>query len=289
MTLPVAEPRGPDAPQTQLADAFVVRQPAFEGSLSELAYALREGTVAPSELDLYQLVRTFLTYFEGWAETDLNLASEALPGVAHIIELKLRLLLPRPPRVDDDEDGDEDLEEALAAVALLDELEQAIEFLRRRRQQRRVTLPARTPKPSFPRPERPLDVGVGALSEKIAGRLRSASYFEMAIERLTLASAISRLMAKLKRVGRGLLFRVFGARDWATQTVVFTGMLELVREGKIRAEQDAPYGEIRIAFADPGDGAGRDGSEGSAAASASQGRQAEPGESDVDRGEALEA
>ncbi len=263
MTVTATTPaRADDAAPTELPDAFVVRQPAFEGSLTELAYALREGTVATGDLDLYQLVRTFLVYFEGWAETDLNLASEALPGVAQIIELKLRLLLPRPPRVDDDEDGEEELEEALAAVALLDELEQAIEFLRRRRQQRRVTLPARTPRPDFPRPERPLDVGIGALSE-IAGRLRSASYFEMAIDRLTLAGAISRLLAKLKQAGRGLLFRLFGARDWATQTVVFTGMLELVREGKITAEQDEPYGDIRIALAGdasrdaaPSDGAG---------------------------------
>jgi segregation and condensation protein A len=133
--------------------AFLVRQAGFEGTLGELAHALRRGTVAPSSIDLLTLVHSYLEHFESLAASNLELASVALPNVAQVIELKLRLLLPRPPRVAEEEE-EEELEEALDAVAMLEELEDAIDFLRQRRDQRRIVLPARTPRPEYPRPSR---------------------------------------------------------------------------------------------------------------------------------------
>ncbi|MEJ2483405.1 MAG: segregation/condensation protein A, partial [Gemmatimonadota bacterium] len=114
-------------------DHFTVEQEHFQGTLGELAHALRSGALAPRRLDLYRLVRDYLTYFDAVAESDLELASEALPRVAQVIELKVRLLLPRPPREEGDDEA-ETLEEALSAVALLEELEEAVQFLRLRRE-----------------------------------------------------------------------------------------------------------------------------------------------------------
>lgn len=235
---------------------FRVAQPAFEGGLGELAYALREGRVAPGEIDLLALVGDFLAFFERWAERDLDVASEALPKVALVIDLKVRLLLPRPPRVAEDDD-DPEVEQALEAVALLEELEQAIGFLRQRRDQRRFVLPARTPRPDYPRAEPPIRVGVGRLSE-LASRLRASGYFELAVERLTLASAMKRLLQRVRLLGRGALFRVYGCSDWATRTVVFAGMLELVKENRLRAEQEEAFGEITVEPVADGREAGRE-------------------------------
>ena len=226
------------------AEGFVVAQPAFTGTLGELAHALRSGTLTPAELDLYRLVKCYLSYFEPLAERNLDLATEALPKVAQVIELKVRLLLPRPPRTDQ-EDEEELLEETLEAVALLDELEDAIRYLRHRREERRVVMPAHAPRPEFPRPERPITATAGQLAT-LAARMRPSSYFELAVDRLTLASAMKGLMDRLERVGRGILFELFGARDWATRTVVFTGMLELVKQGDVRATQEEPYGPIGL-------------------------------------------
>ena len=139
---------------SEVASGFVVRQPAYHGDLSGLTRALRSGALAPRELSLLALVRDALGWFEREAERDLDLASAALPQLAQVVELKLRLLLPRPPRGgEDDEDEELDAEDALAAVALLEELEDAIAFLRRRRFERSVVVPARTPMraPASPR------------------------------------------------------------------------------------------------------------------------------------------
>lgn len=210
----------------------------------ELAQALRGGDLAPQRLDLYRLVRDFLSHFEALAESDLELASEALPRVAQIIELKVRLLLPRPPR-DDDADDEAALDEALATVAMLGELEEAVRFLRWRREERRLVLPARAPRPDYPRPERPVRARASDLA-RLAGRYRVGSYFELALERLTLAGAMRRLAGALRSARRGWLDDLAEARDWPSRTVSFAALMELLRQGRARAEQAGAFTPILV-------------------------------------------
>ena len=223
---------------------FTVSQPAFNGTLGELAYALRVSNVRPQDLDVLDLVQSYLTYFNEVAEDDINLASEALPMVARIVELKVRFLLPRPPK-EDAEEEEELLEQALEAVTLLEELESAITFLRSRRLERRIMLPAKTPRPQYPRAERPLKISLGGLAE-LASRYSVSNYFEMAVERLTMAGAMKGLMKRLKSLRRGRLSELLEHQTWPVAAITFAGMLELFKEGKVRAEQAEVYGPIEL-------------------------------------------
>jgi segregation and condensation protein A len=228
------------------AATFRVEQPGYQGDLAGLARALRNGSLAPRDLDLLSLVEDALRWFDAEADRDLDVASAALPQLAQVVELKLRLLLPRPPRQDDlfDEEEDE-AERALEAVALLEELTSAIDFLRARRFERAVVVPARTERPDLPRARRPLATTVDRLAA-LAAAVRPGAYFEMAFERLTLEDATRRLRRALGRVARGRLRTLVPTRSWAERTVVFAALLELVREGRVRAAQATPYEEIEI-------------------------------------------
>lgn len=235
----VGEPAG-------AAASFEVVQPAYQGDLAGLSHALRVGRVAPRELDLLGLVRDVLVWFEREAAADLETASVALPQVARVVELKLRLLLPRPPRDPDDEEVEEyEADGTLQAIALLEELESAIAFLRRRRFERALVVPTRMAKPELPRPHRPLAATAGKLAA-LASQLRPGGYFELARDRLTLDGAMRTLRRALGALGRGRMDDLHPSRDWAERTVVFAGMLELVREGEARARQDEPYGAIEL-------------------------------------------
>ena len=226
---------------------FLVDQAAYQGDLAGLARALRNGSLAPRELDLVALVEDALRWFEAEADRDLDLASAALPQLAQVVELKLRLLLPRPPRQDElFDDEEDDARQALEAVALLEELTSAIDFLRTRRFERAVIVPARTERPELPRARRPLAATVDRLAA-LAAAVRPGTYFELAFERLTLEDATRTLRAALGRVTRGGLRSLVPTRSWAERTVVFAALLELVREGRVRAAQAAPYEEIEVA------------------------------------------
>ncbi len=235
-------------PPSEAAASFQVVQPAFTGSLSELLHALRSQQLGPNDLDLLALVRDYLRYFERLAGESLDLASEALPQLACVIELKARLLLPKPPR-DPEEVDEAEIEQALEAVTLLEALEGAIAFLRRRRDERRFLLAVSAPRPPYPRPERPLKIPLERLSS-LAARYRVSQYFELARERLSMAQAMDRLWRRLKRVGRGSLAELAPLGTWEGLVVTFAGMLELVKEGKVRARQDAPYAPIELELAE---------------------------------------
>ncbi len=246
MTHAPAHGPAPAVPPAE-ATGFQVEQPGYRGDLSGLAYGLRSGAVAPSDLDLPALVDAALAWFERRAATDLNDASTALPLVAQVVEVKLRLLLPQAPDAaeEDEDDPDDASSDALQAVALLEELEQAIDFLRRRRQERASVLPARAERPQLPRPSRPLRANVATLA-KLASHLKGGAYFEMSRDRLTLEDAGRRLRGALARWARGALRTLVPTRSWAERTVVFAAFLETVREGRAQARQERAFDEIEV-------------------------------------------
>ncbi len=217
--------------------------PAFEGTLGELAQALRTHKLAPAQVDLLFVVREVLARFDAYAARDLDLATEALPAAATVIELKTRLLLPRPARPTDDVDVDQARADALAAVAALEALEAAIVELRERRERRRHLLPARASAPSYPRSPRPLGVPLARLVE-LAARLRPGPYFDLVRDRLTVTSAIARILALLRPGDRRPFDELMDDRDWSTRTVFFAGALELVRDGRCVLHQRDAFGPL---------------------------------------------
>jgi len=234
-------------------EQFLVEQENFQGTLGELAYALRTHELAPKRIDLYQLVRSYLHYFERYAADDLELATEALPRLAHVIELKTRLLLPRPPQAAAD-DEEEAVAATLEAVALLEELEDAILFLRRRREERRFVVPASASAPEYPRRERPSRVTPAELA-RLAGKYRVGGYFEFAIEHLTLAGMARFVLRALRSVKSAKLWELLGAGDWSTRAVGLAAVLELVRERRVSAHQEEPFGPITVAMIGSGSAA----------------------------------
>ena len=228
-----------------VAEGYQVRQAHFQGSLSELASLLRRGRLVPAQVDLVGLVQDFLAYFERHAERDLDLASEALPALAQVIEVKLRLLLPRPPRVPDEDLADEARIEAVEAIETLARLEHAIAFLRERRERRRHLVAACPPQLRYPRRVPPVQVALGQLAV-LAARYRGGAYFELQRERLSVPEAMRRILERLATLGRADLRSLATPADWAVRTVFFAGLLELLRERRVKAEQAAPYGPIVV-------------------------------------------
>ncbi len=226
---------------------FLVEQETYSGTLSGLAYALRTGAVPPSSLNLLALVRSALVWFEREADRSLDDAAMALPQVAQVVELKIRLMLPRQPRVaeEDEEDEQSTLLDAVEVVAALEELENAIDFLRQRRMERAVVLPVATPKPDLPRVLRPINATAQGLA-MLASTLRPGGYFELGFERMTLQAAIKSVRKALRQIRNGALRAIVPTRSWAERTVVFAAFLELVREGTVVGAQDEAYGEIII-------------------------------------------
>ena len=180
--------------------AFCVHLPVFEGSLAELASALRAGQVMPSEVPLLRLTREVLAWVQ--AVTGENAAvfadhhPDLLPTLANVIALKARLLLPQPEPEDVPDDFvDELLEEVVEGVEALAELDSLVAFLAARREERAGLIPARPVPVELPRRERKRNPqgSLAKLVKAAQSAVRQVDVPLLARERLTLADALARV------------------------------------------------------------------------------------------------
>jgi segregation and condensation protein A len=247
----VLEPSNPTAPP--LETVFVARFEGFEGSLLDLAAQLRSGGILPVAVPLLQLTREVLERYARLKKElppgdAIELSSEALPHLSSVIELKARLLLPKPPRAKIEEDSesiDATLEEVLSGVQALAQLEGAIGFLKEKRLSRTLLLLPAVPEIKLPRKHKPLSSSLGALVQAAHRRVREVNLFDLSFDRLTMPQALERLKQFAKNLRR-FFFKDVPARDWGERTVLFSTLLETVREGQFEAQQLEPYGDIEI-------------------------------------------
>ena len=78
-------------------DALEVFLESFEGPLDLLLYLIRKQNINVLDIPMAELTKQYLGYVEMMRRTQLELAAEYLLMAAVLIEIKSRLLLPKPP------------------------------------------------------------------------------------------------------------------------------------------------------------------------------------------------
>src|ERR1700752_3756752 len=108
---PIARIHG--EPVTELPDdlsippeALSVILEAFEGPLDLLLYLIRKHSLDILDIPMADLTRQYMEYVEMMRTSQLELAAEYLLMAALMIEIKSRMLLPRPQKDDDAEPED---------------------------------------------------------------------------------------------------------------------------------------------------------------------------------------
>ena len=115
-------------------DALEVILDSFEGPMDLLLYLIRKANINILDIPMAPLTAQYLVYVEAMRKSNLELAAEYLLMAAMLIEIKSRLLLPRPPRAETGEPEDPraelvrrllEYEQMKAAAAKLDAMPQA--------------------------------------------------------------------------------------------------------------------------------------------------------------------
>jgi segregation and condensation protein A len=111
LALPLARVRG--EPMTEMpADLYIppealsVFLDTFEGPLDLLLYLIRKHSLDILDIPMAELTRQYMAYVEMMRTTQLELAAEYLLMAALMIEIKSRMLLPRPKREQEGEPED---------------------------------------------------------------------------------------------------------------------------------------------------------------------------------------
>jgi segregation and condensation protein A len=231
-------------------DALEVVLEAFEGPLDLLLYLIRKENLDILDIPMAPLTRQYLEYVEEMRKTNLELAAEYLVMAAMLMEIKSRLLLPRPPAAQPlEEDPRAELvrrlleyERMKKAAQGLDELPQvgrdviAISVWIEKQVSQRLP-----------------DVNARDLAEAwrtLLHRARLSAHHRVSREELSVRAHMSSILRSLKerRVAEfGELFEP--RRGVAVLVVTFLALLELARETLVEITQSAGFGPIYVKLA----------------------------------------
>jgi segregation and condensation protein A len=87
-------------------DALAIMLDAFEGPLDLLLYMIRRANINILDIPMAPLTRQYLDYVEAMRSSNLELAADYLVMAAVLIEIKSRMLLPRPKQGEGEEAED---------------------------------------------------------------------------------------------------------------------------------------------------------------------------------------
>ncbi|MFZ5465726.1 MAG: segregation and condensation protein A [Pseudomonadota bacterium] len=221
-------------------DALAVILESFEGPLDLLLYLIRKQNIDILDIPIAEVTRQYMGYIELMQGMQLELAADYLVMAAWLAEIKSRMLLPRPPQAE----GEDDEDPRLALVRRLQEYEllrQAAERLDALPRVERDVFPVSVQMPVIERRPEPPQVGLDELLEALRAALQRAALVEHHHIQREAISVRERMSLILLRVAEGtvLLLDLLAPEEGRRGVVVsFLAMLELLKGGQIEIERD---------------------------------------------------
>jgi len=231
-------------------DALEVMLEAFQGPLDLLLYLIRRQNLDILDIPMAPLTRQYVEYVETMRSKNLELAAEYLVMAAILMEIKSRMLLPRPAAV---EPGEQDPRAELVRRLLeYETMKQAALKLDQLPQQGREVIAISVWIETAATGRLP-EVCPQDLAEAWRGlfyRARLSAHHRVTREELSVRehmSAILRRLGERRVVEFGELFDP--ARGIAVLVVTFLALLELAREALLDITQSESYAPIYVRLA----------------------------------------
>lgn len=226
----------------------------FEGPLDLLLHLVRREELNICDIPIARITDQYLHYLQQMRELDLEIASEFIVMAATLLEIKARMLLPRPPRPAEGTDEEESDPRRLL-------IEQLLEYKRYKEAAEQLAALAQEAGLRSPRPvdtvnddclrDRglPADLDLDALVAAMRMLLSEAEEAppEIARELYSLRQKMDLILERLSKAPRLRFRELFGRRFSRLELVVtFLALLELVRGRQVSVRQPERLGEIYI-------------------------------------------
>jgi len=224
----------------------------FEGPLDLLLYLIRQEQVNIYDIPIARITDEYLRYLNLMQELDLTVAGDFLVMAAQLIEVKSRMLLPRDPLAEAEEELD----------PRADLVNRLLEHEKFKAASQMLWSRATVEQAVFTRAEIETDtnnpeVAVGLFDllrvfQEILARHKEEVMMEIEREEVTMAEMIERLRNMVRSAGELNLVTFFeSAGSRRGLVVAFLSVLELVRMSEISLVQRETFGEIIARAASP--------------------------------------
>ena len=229
-------------------DAMEVILDAFEGPLDLLLYLIRKHNLDILDIPMADLTKQYIGYVDLLRTSQLELAAEYLVMAAMLTEIKSRMLLPRPPKLEENSDEDPraelvrrllEYEQMKYAAHKLDELPHV---------GREITLVQvfleRVAEERLPHVQ---VSDLQAAWEAVVARAKNTRHHRISRQELSVREHMTRVLRTLDN-GQFVEFsELFNLEAGVPELVVtFLAILELAKERLIEITQQAVYAPIYV-------------------------------------------
>ena len=230
-------------------DALKVVLGSFQGPLDLLLYLIRKQNIDVLDIPMVKITEQYLHYIAQMEAYQFDLAAEYLLMAAMLVEIKSRLLLPRPEEIEEGEaDPRAELVRRLLAYEQMKLAAQGLDALPRAGR-------------DFAWAYLPLEIAVEAkLPEvyitdltqawlSILSRAKHTRSHEVIKETISVRAQMTAILRRLNGHGICRFHDLFNPEQGAAYVVVnFIALLELAKEGLVGIVQEDGFGEIRISL-----------------------------------------
>lgn len=232
-------------------DALEVILDAFEGPLDLLLWLIRRNNIDVLDIPMADLTKQYIDYIEAMRRTRLDMAAEYLVMAAMLIEIKSRMLLPRPEKQEEGE-----------------ELDPRAELVRRLLEYEQMKKAAHNlnAAPLIGRDFMPVHSWVEKLAVRrlpavnpddllnawrdILKRASRQKHHRIGRQELSVREHMSRILKQLQETNFALFTDLFKPEAGRPEMVVtFLALLELTRERLIDLVQNEPFAPIHARLA----------------------------------------
>jgi segregation and condensation protein A len=229
-------------------DALEVILDAFEGPLDLLLYLIRRQNLDILDIPVAEITRQYIDYVELMQDLKLELAAEYLVMAAILAEIKSRLLLPRPPSEEsEEEDPRAELVRRLQEYERYRQAAQDLDALPRLERDSQVVHAHVGDRSSV---KVPPSVDLREMLLALRDVIKRAELFSHHNIRREALSVRQRMGEHLERLSHGRFvpfIELFRAEEGRLGVVVsFLAMLELAKEMLIEIVQEAPLKPIFV-------------------------------------------
>ncbi len=228
-------------------DALEVFLETFEGPLDLLLYLIRKHNLDILDIPMLELTRQYMMYVEKMKAIKLELAADYLLMSAMLIEIKSRMLLPKPVEIAEEDDPRAELVRRLMEYEAIKLAAQRIDAM----PQVGVDISVAAAYYQHIVDTKPPEVSVEDLVEawrNVLKRAKLNSHHKIGREELSVREHMSQILRRLKADGMTEFSQLFDiVSDGVAKLVVnFLAILELAKEGLIRMTQQVAFSPIYI-------------------------------------------
>ncbi len=233
---------------------YLVNLDVFRGPLDLLLYLVKRDEVDIRDIPIARVARQFQDYLDLLAMIDVERAGDFLVMAATLMEIKSKLLLPRPdetPAADDDPRSE--LVRQLLQYKQFKEATAALDSRAEEQAQRLSRAPLPGPAAAQTATLQPVELWdlVSAFGRLMRETLANQPV-SVVIDQTPLHVHMENVLRRLRADGRARLSALFTPPFSRSRLVgLFLAILELTRRDRIVAEQSDPFGDIWLTRTTP--------------------------------------